>query len=181
MRDKKGLSPVVATVLLLLLTVSATVMIAAVVIPFVRDNLNKGTECVGYENYFSFEQNFDSGSEVKKYNCHDSDPGSLYGASVRAGGVEESDEIIGFELVFIDSSGGSSDKVSARTGSVLGLKMLDGSSDIVIPKIGEVRTYVYSSSNDYGRMEIAPYLKSGRTCPVSDSINIIPCTDVNLG
>jgi flagellin-like protein len=45
MNSKKGVSAVVATVLIIMITVAAVGIIWAAIIPMVRDNLNKGTAC----------------------------------------------------------------------------------------------------------------------------------------
>jgi len=45
MRGKKGVSGVIAVVLLLLLTIVAIGVIAGVLIPFVKDNLNESSRC----------------------------------------------------------------------------------------------------------------------------------------
>lgn len=63
MFGKKGLSAVVATVSLVLLTFAAVVVISSFIIPLVRDNLNEGTECSAYRDYFFFEEEFG-------YNCY---------------------------------------------------------------------------------------------------------------
>ena len=43
---KRGVSDIIATVLLLLLTVTSVAIISAFIIPFVRDNLNEGSNCL---------------------------------------------------------------------------------------------------------------------------------------
>ena len=56
MINKKGLSQIIATVLLLLMTIAAAAIIAGVVIPFTRERLDKGTECVTFQNHFKFQE-----------------------------------------------------------------------------------------------------------------------------
>ena len=43
--NKKGVSEIVATVIILLITISAIFMVFAFIIPFVKDNLTKGSKC----------------------------------------------------------------------------------------------------------------------------------------
>ena len=45
MKTKKGLSPVITTILLILLSVTAVIIIAGVIIPFVKDSLCGEKEC----------------------------------------------------------------------------------------------------------------------------------------
>ena len=53
LKRKRGLSNVVSTILLVLLTFSAVVIVAGILIPFVRDSLNEGSECLDYRDYFT--------------------------------------------------------------------------------------------------------------------------------
>ena len=170
MIGKRGVSAVVATVLLLIITIASIAIIAGVIIPFVRNSLDKGTECVGFEDYFSFEESFGN----LKYNCYD-DVDGLQGASVRSAEREDLEEnIAGFELVFVRS--GSSDKVSIRKDvTTTDVKMLDGNTNLEVPEAGEIRTYLYTTSETFDKIEVAPVLTSGRICAVSDSINNIVC------
>lgn len=45
MIDKKGISAVVTTVLLIMISVIAVVMIAGFIIPMIKNNMNEGTSC----------------------------------------------------------------------------------------------------------------------------------------
>ena len=180
---KRGLSTVVATVLILLLTIAGVAIIAGVIIPFVRDTLPKSTECIETGGYFSFEESISVGGEEFNYNCRE---GSLYGASIRSGVDKDLEEVIdGFEIVFVWGDG-NSDKVSVREGKQslnFGLRGNALGSVINLPKSGEVKTFVYDSSGGIssGRMEIYPVLKSGRICEINDEISIIDCgSNVNI-
>jgi len=64
MKGKRGLSPVIAVLLLILITVAAVTLVATFLIPFVKDTLNDSTECVDYKSYFTFEENFEDGDKV---------------------------------------------------------------------------------------------------------------------
>lgn len=179
---KKALSNIVATVLLILLTIAAVVIIAGFVIPMVRDGLTGGTECFDYRDYFTFEEDFG-------YNCYnDSFVNRLYGVSVRAGGIDDESEaeIKGFRLSF--TSGSESSAVDVDVGRITdssedGIRMLDASAVVLeIPKSGEVRTYVFNSSNTFSSVDIVAKLKSGKVCDKSDSITLNRvCTNAMYG
>ncbi len=184
MKGKRGLSPVIAVLLLILITVAAVTLVATFLIPFVKDTLNDSTECVDYKSYFTFEENFEDGDKVIQYNCYDSE--GNHGASIKAGSIDAEKEklVDGFDLVFIKE--GSSEKARA-TSDPLGVSdvtMLAGGA-IEIPSSGELRTYVYSSENrnQFDKVEVHAVLKSGRVCEASDSIKFIQCdsTEVTLG
>ena len=49
---KRGLSEIIATIAIVLLTVGAITLVVAFVVPFVRDNLNSSTECLDYKEYY---------------------------------------------------------------------------------------------------------------------------------
>ena len=55
---RKGISPVVATLLIVFVTVAAVTLVAKFIVPLVTNNLNEGTECVDYSDYFYFEEDF---------------------------------------------------------------------------------------------------------------------------
>lgn len=44
-KDKRAVSSVIASVLLILITIAATSVLAFIIIPFVRNSLNEGTNC----------------------------------------------------------------------------------------------------------------------------------------
>src|SRR3989344_3770324 len=168
MKTKRGMSPVIATVLIILLTIAAVAIIAGILIPFTRNSLTESTECLPYIDYFKFEESFDLNGEEFRYNCYNE---SLYGASVRANSDEDLYEnIVGFDLSFI-VKGGDSVNVKFRNGTLEscnpgGIKALKtnctGSlGNINITKPGEVRTYIYFSSSGerYDKSSINPIIK----------------------
>ena len=170
---KKGLSAVIATVLLVLLTIAAGGIIANFVVPFVKDSLS-GTECVKFRDYFKFEEDFE-------YNCYDDN--GLHGVSIKVVDNSDADKVKGFDLIFKKED--SAKKVSVRNGniescsageiSILGGTCLDV---IEIPGAGSyyVVTYIYNSSGgDYKKAEIYAVIENDDVCELSDSIKLIPC------
>ena len=175
--NKCGVSPVVAIVLILMLTVAAIAIVAGFVIPFIRNQLQKGTECIDYMDYFTFEESFELGGEKYKYNCYTSVGADiLNGASVRTSSDESLMEgIKGFKLIFLGT--GASKSVDIIDGEVVsGVKMLGiAGENLELPGAGELRTYVYTSSEVFQKMEIYPILKNDRVCEMNDEIRLIQC------
>lgn len=188
-REKRGMSPVVATVLLILLTISAVAIISNFLIPFTDKSL-EGTECLNYKDYFSFDLAFD-------FNCYDT-ANKNYVFTIRASPDNSSSEKVdGFGLRLVDlreegkEGGGLAVTVKALHGvdenspentNLGGIKMYNpdvGGGDIIIPSSGRrysVLSYNYPSENkDYDRAEVYPILKGDKVCDKSDSIEIVNC------
>lgn len=182
---KRGVSTVVATVLIILLTITVAGLVAQVIIPYVRENLAKSTECFAYKDYFQFEQSLEYQGQTKKYNCYQSQ-GALVGSSIKAvtkGNISEN--LKGFNITFRNSGSseiaGISNGVTTTKG-INGVWIFNSSEALQVPKEGEVITYVYKSiqNKPYEIAEVYPVLKSGRICPMSSSIKILLCDGVNL-
>ncbi len=182
-KEKRGMSPVVATVLLILLTISAVAIISNFLIPFTDKSL-EGTECLNYKDYFSFDLAFD-------FNCYDT-ANKKYVFTIRASPDNSSSEKIdGFGLRLADLEGGLATTVKALSGVVEdseentnlgGIKMFNpdvGLGKIIIPSSGRrysVLSYNYPSDNaGYDRAEVYPILKGDKVCDKSDSIEIVNC------
>ena len=56
---------------------------------------------------------------------------------------------------------------------IANVRMLNGTDVLVVPKRGEVRTYIYGSAKSFKRVDVFPVLASGKACEKSDSINLI--------
>lgn len=179
--NKRGVSPIIATVMLIMLTIAAVGIIAGFLIPFVKKSLSDSTVCFSYRNYFEFEDKFG-------YNCYSSDGVNyLHAVSVKSGSdTSKEANIKGFELVF--SEMGSSTKKSAVNGAsasseIGGLRMLDETKDeIAVPQAGEMRTYVFNGgSNVYKGVEVYPVLQTGKVCEASDKVDLKICkTDLAI-
>src|SRR3989338_4397095 len=168
---KKGLSAVVATTLLILLTVVSVGIISTFIIPFVNDSL-ESTSCVHFREYYKFDESFD-------LNCYeDIIGGKDYKFSVRARSDKtDSDKIIGFNLRFL--SEGTATPIEIINGTtVTDLIMLDptmAGGKLIIPTPSgdySVLSYNYSSGVNYTKMEIYPIIKDDKVCDLSDSIKL---------
>jgi len=167
---KKGVSPIIATVLIILLTISAGVMISKILVPFVKNNLYESTECLGFEDYFQFE-------EIQGSNCISNENILV---SIRSKSVERevagnnanqlNKSISGFSLVFVKS--GKTERLDVPGNKI---KMYNYDDPVSIPEPGGVRTYNASVAEKFDDAEVYPVLASGRICDKSDSIKLLNC------
>ncbi|MEK6800429.1 MAG: hypothetical protein AABY05_00700 [Nanoarchaeota archaeon] len=172
---KRGLSSVIATISLVLITLVALAIVAGVVIPLIKNNLSK-TDCINYRDYFSFSDEFG-------YGCYAySNSGELLNVfSIKANNIEPvlEENLEGFRLALIYQDSGESKTldVNQKKQAVLsaeGIRMLNSSEIYLdVPKSGELRTYVYNSlTRNINRIEIYPKLKSGNVCEINDQITL---------
>ena len=167
MEQKRGLSTVIATVLVILITIAAGAVIAQFAIPFVQKQLNQGSECLPYRGYLQFQDKI----STSFYNCKT--PNSQYIFALKGGSIDRSlaGNVDGFNLVFIGQ--GTSTNVAVTSANPNVVTRTGGSS--LVPGPGEVNSYSYTSSQTYTYLEISPILKSGKVCEVSDRITLAPC------
>lgn len=182
MINKKGVSTVVVTVLLILITIAAVVLLANAIIPFVKNNLAKSSECLDYKDYFKFQEVMSFNGADYRFNCYN-DSG-YYGFSImnQGSGKSGSGTPAGFAIVFSD--GKTTKRMDIKDGDSVGDVRMLGSSltKIIVPELGGIQTYVYNSGGEsYNSMEVYPLLENGRICDKSDSIGIIKCgTSIKL-
>ena len=168
---KRGLSGVVATALLLLITISAVVIAANFIIPFVNKSL-ESTSCFKFRDYFSFE-------EGDGFNCHNQE--SIYSMSVKTRTDDkDADKIKGFIIRFKNNVTTESINVTDGASSTATFKMFEEVEEVgklVIPKAGgdySLLSYNYNSNVNYTIAEIYPIL-NGKICDMSDSIKLNNC------
>lgn len=170
MINKRGLSSVVATVLILLLTVSAVTILAQYVIPFIYESL-EGTECFEFREYFKFDESFG-------YNCYEKVGDDYkYAVSVRAKGENTSaDDVEGFALRFIKENDAETVNVK-KDAPQDAIKMLDITGNLIIPRIDDysVLSYEYSSTIEYDKVEIYAIIKGDKICDMSDVTRVEKC------
>ncbi len=175
MGNKKGLSSIVATVLIIMITISALAILAGFLVPFVKNSLTKGTECTDYNEYYIFDESFN-------YNCYNISTGdNIYLISVKKSSDRDlennSDEL---RIVFKLKNGEQKTlpiKNGGNSSNLLGSILLPGENNLRVPRAGGTLTYVYngSSSEIYESIEVYPVLKSGRICEQKDFINLGRC------
>lgn len=165
----RGLSPIIAVVLLLMITVVAATLIVSFAIPFVKNNLKESEECFDVLGDLEFAET--------EYNCYYEDPlgidNNLTGFSVR---VDNAD-IIGFSIALQYKGNSYSYDIKNET-QVAGLKVLLSGTDLVVPKKGETRTYV--ADGLFTRAEIFPIIKGDKRCDMADELTLQQCTDAGV-
>lgn len=171
--SKKGLSAVIATVLLILLTVSAVAIVSTFLIPFVNRSL-ENTSCFEFKEYFKFDDSFG-------YSCYiENGIRKNYFLTVRAKPDNSSaNKIEGFSLRFL--GGGFANTVEVIDGRPFSdIEVIGnvGQSNLFVPSHGgrfSVLTYNYTSNNLYDKVEIYPIIKDNKICDQSDSIKLTEC------
>lgn len=159
--NSKAISPIIATVMIILLTISAGAIVMRIVVPFVKDNLQDSTECLPYQDYFKFQN-------IEGSNCIDINRAKI---SVKAKSLEVNlnsqnnnglnASVEGFELIFY--------------GEGL-LKSVNFNDPAKIPTPGSIKTYqVDEITGQFTKVEVLPKLKSGKLCPLSDSMELKKC------
>lgn len=162
MKNKKGISAVIETVLLVLITITAVGILSAVIIPMIRDKLDKSAECMKIEEKISIVSD--------EYTCTNSVK-TLLKVDRKFG-----DESKIIKLVFSISSGDKSknfqvenDKPTALDSE---LKMYANSeTKLVIPAPGESKTYNISFANATS-VKVTPVMEGNIICDdISERIN----------
>lgn len=166
--NKRGLSPVIATVMIILITIVAAGIIASFTIPFVQNSLGEGKECFDVLGEINFAES--------SYNCYyesslnNSQSTSAFSVKI------DGERISGFSFVLGNDGTSDSFKVTENSTNQL-IGMLNGNYNQVlsVPKDGGVRTYIVKGV--YTTAELYPVLPSGKVCDAADSVTISPCSD----
>lgn len=162
--SRKAVSPVVATVLLLVLTIVIAGVVFSVVIPFVNDKLGDSKECLDTFEGVEFPES--------KFNCYNV-TSSETGFSVRL-----NKEGISAVKVALTDSNGNSDVYDIYEGVTSTLRQLGGNlgEPLTFPSVSGQRTYV--ASGVYSKAEISAVTPSGDVCSLADIVEFEPCYEV---
>jgi flagellin-like protein len=187
---KKGLSPVVAISLLLVITVAAVTLLANYLVPFVRESLEEGSECLDYSHYFTIEENLFE----KNLNCKQ---GEYYGVTIKSKeGNALAEKVLGISFDMIGKNDNIilnrfEDDLEDCSGTSVSLypNRCNPTNPLKIPKDGNVLTFVIfndeNSNNPWKGVRIRPIIDTtGRTriCEEKESINYVICEPgVKLG
>jgi flagellin-like protein len=177
---RKGVSPVVATVLLLVITVLLASLIMTFAVPFVQDQLGRSKECLAVIDAVTFADS--------RFNCYIDDMASTSATDKTGFSVSISKEgVSGVRVSLIDANENSNVVVIKQgatfppTASVPLRNIGTGTGNLIgdpltFPSGAGQRTYVAEVSGVYyKRAEIAPVVTSGRTCAVSDTVEFNAC------
>ncbi len=169
--DRKGVSPVVATVLLLVLTIVIGGIVFSVVIPFVNDSLGESKECLDTFEGVEFPES--------QFNCY------IVSAT---GGTNETgfsikvnkEGITRVKVALIDANGNSDVFEIFEDASNANLRPIgQGYSDLLeFPSVSGQRTYI--SDKIYKKAEISALTPSGDVCSVADVLEFEPCISVTF-
>ncbi|MCK5321546.1 hypothetical protein KAJ38_03125 [Candidatus Pacearchaeota archaeon] len=159
MNNKNGISAVVATVLIILITVAAITIVWAAIIPMINNQLDQGTICLDAVSQLSI---MDAG-----YTCVDLGASEL-SIQIKKGAKN-------FELADIQvliSSGGNVESVNLVSSGAYKLEDLPGSNEekVFILDIAGMGTV--------DSVKIAPVVKVGNTqeaCSVSSTKTLLEC------
>ncbi|MBU3923603.1 MAG: hypothetical protein KJ592_01685 [Nanoarchaeota archaeon] len=155
MNNKNGISAIVATVLIILITVAAVTIVWIAVIPLVSDSVNEGTECITADRSMVLEN--------KGYTCRN-DSDNTINVHVSLG----SEDVVLAGVQVLVSTGGSTSSETINDISLL-------------PKINEAKvltTGVDAAYADATGVSVAPIMVVGgvaKVCTVSREIALVPC------
>ncbi|RMD65921.1 hypothetical protein D6817_05175 [Candidatus Pacearchaeota archaeon] len=172
--QRRALSNVVATVLLIIVTITGVLIIAGIVVPLVRNTLANASSCTDYQAYFSFSDEFG-------FNCFDSSTNTyIISVSAKPTTEELASKVEGFYLVFKTSTSSESAEVKGgNSPGTNGITMTgDSTAPIAIPRQGQTFTYNYtvaSGSPRFSKVEIVPILEGGHACTKTDVAEIRDC------
>ena len=160
---KKGMSTVVASVIMIALVVSLTGIVWTVVNTLVTENLETAESCFGV---------FDQVQINRDYTCYNSS-GQETIISISIGDLDVDKILVAVE------SGGSSDSfeiLNASSDIPNVVSYPSRNAEISIPRKNGGKTYIFSNSNaglgPTNSIKIAPYV-NGVSCEASDSLSYI--------
>lgn len=165
--NKKALSPLVTTVLLILLSIAAMVIISSAIIPFVKEKMREAQEC---SEIIKTADTLTIDAE-DGFACYD-DSGNVK-ITIHRGNID-------IKGVRVAVRGGGDSKIvdiyNNTYGTVDGVSMLGGSATLVLPGKGGEKTYVISTALSLTESAvIAPIMPSGQMCKETDEIDLEEC------
>mgnify|MGYP001612487684 CR=1 FL=1 len=160
LKNRKGLSTIVASLLMVLLVI----IIVGVVWGVTKGIVDKNTDASCFANYGKITLNND-------YTCYELDKSTnQYNLrfSIDVGDID----IDGVAVTLVDADGSKSFELKKNAGIISGLKNYDGTTSIKSPDKNEGATYNATNVGKTDSVRIAPII-NGKQCDVSDSINEI--------
>lgn len=150
--NKKGISAVVATVLIILITVAAVTIIWAAIIPMINNQLTRGTVCLDAMTALSIQN--------KGYTCNNA--GTDVDVQVAYGSQDI--DLAGIQVLVSDDLGDTTAYEETTAGN---LPTPNGEKVITVAHVGTATA-----------VKIAPMVNVGgqvETCDASTSVEIIAC------
>ena len=153
MKNKRGISAVVATVLIILITVAAVTIIWAAIIPMINNQLNRGTVCLDAMTALSIQN--------KGYTCFDNASNQV---RVQVSYGSKDVGLVGIQVLVSDSLGNTN---STLEKNALNLPGNNGEKVITVPQ---------STTAEF--VSIAPVVSVGgqeETCDALASVKLTAC------
>lgn len=152
----KGLSAVIATVMLILISVLAVIMMSSFLMPMLKELMGKSKACFEVQETFSVID--------VEYTCS-----SASNTSLSISRTWDKSEVSGIALAFMCGTESKSFKLlNATAPSNIGMYKLGVltplGSEVVIPSQGETRTYLFNDTGNCDSVIFGPILPSGDTC-----------------
>jgi flagellin-like protein len=158
--NKRGISSIIATLLLIVLTIVLVVIVWTVVNSLISSKINQSSACFG---------NFNTISLNGQYTCYNTTTSPFVQFSLNIGDISVDGVIISI------SSGGQSKSITiTNTPKVIAnLTYYNGTASVVLPGKNSGMTYYYNWSGPApGSIQIAPIIK-GQQCAASDTLTTI--------
>ena len=173
LNNRKAVSALVATVLLILITVAAVGIIWGAIMPMLNRAMEMGQACLNARLTID---------TTSGYTCYKS---TTTEAMIMVGRGAEEFDLAGMNIMV--SGGGQSKTFLIKNGTAvqadginIGVKMVDGTT-MDIPKPNEERTYILFIGTNLSSVEevkVAPLAKVGnteRTCDISSKVPLTTC------
>ena len=152
MMKKRGVSEVIATVLIILIAVVAVVLISSILIPMIKNQLQTSQQCFGTVGQLSI---------LKDVTCYNSS-GTMLHVGVQVN--KQGDYVISnVSITYGSKSGGSNTPYISDAPVVGGFKVFDISPVSTRPDVIQISPILY-----------IPADKTTKTCDIADTLSIVP-------
>lgn len=160
MFSKKGISSIIATLLLVALTVVLVAIVWVVVNGIVNPKIAQSSACFGNYNLVTLNS---------QYTCYNSSTNSVK-FSLNVGNVN----VTGIVVSILNNVQSESFTLTNQSQVIANLNLYDGTTSVAAPGPNSGITYIYNwpDSNAPNSIEIAPII-NGQQCSSSDSISQI--------
>jgi archaellin len=164
LKTKKSQAELITTVLLILISIAAVVLVSTFIINMVRSNL-VGTDC--FKTAGQIKINLEEG-----YTYYKTADQAVY-ISISRG--EEDINLTGLLISIGDGQSSSSYKIlkDLATSEPVGATLWDG-TDLVLPGKSETRTYKIISTSVVSKVKVVPIIYPERTCKEGADEQTIP-------
>jgi hypothetical protein len=153
---KQGISDIISTILIILLTISATFVLSTFVIKFIKDQTGGQKICYDAKDQLSIDT-------TSGYTCVNRDISKTYVM------IKRGNENVEIKKIIISvRSGGSAKSYTIENGVTLAdVSMYNGDNTLVIPGLGASETYNFSGVTG-SSAEIMMVLDNDKTCQAQD-------------